>query len=142
MVSCSQTTAVKLAPQVHVEEIRAQHSRRRATRQEALGALKPGCVAVHTRNTEAELACLRSKDMHAPMPGATAVEMQPGDVCYFDAGLLHRGWNLQGNIRWTLHHVTWGNLTPVKCNQFSPLVCICVRWRRPDTLSVVGHDGL
>jgi hypothetical protein len=64
-------------------------------------------------NTDAEEACLRSEDVHAPMAGAVVVEMQPGDVCYFDAGMLHRGWNPEGNLRWTLHHVTWCSTMPV-----------------------------
>ena len=31
---------------------------------------------------------------------------------YFDAGILHRGWNPKGLHRWTLHNVTWGSHIP------------------------------
>eukprot|EP01050_Picozoa_sp_SAG11_P013827 SAG11_NODE_1646_length_4523_cov_1.447559_2_plen_343_part_00 len=41
------------------------------------------------------------------MPGAVVVEMEPGDVCYFDAGIIHRGWNAGGIDRWTMHNVSW-----------------------------------
>ena len=32
---------------------------------------------------------------------------------YFDAGILHRGWNPLGLKRWTLHNVTWGSQVPI-----------------------------
>jgi ectoine hydroxylase-related dioxygenase (phytanoyl-CoA dioxygenase family) len=56
-------------------------------------------------NTDEETAALlqdRDAVDSAPMPGATVVRMEPGDVCYFDAGMLHRGWNPEGRTRWTL----------------------------------------
>ena len=62
-------------------------------------------------NSLAEVAVLH-QDAAAvdsvPMPGMFTAEMQIGDVCYFDAGMLHRGWNPNGEQRWTMHHVTWG----------------------------------
>ena len=41
------------------------------------------------------------------MPGGVTVAMELGDVCYFDAGIVHRGWNPTGINRWTMHHVSW-----------------------------------
>ena len=32
---------------------------------------------------------------------------------FFDAGIIHRGWNPLGRARWTLHNVTWGSAHPV-----------------------------
>ena len=46
-------------------------------------------------------------DVDRVMPGGIEVNVEPGDVVYFDAGILHRGWNPEGRTRWTLHNVTW-----------------------------------
>eukprot|EP01051_Picozoa_sp_SAG22_P015701 SAG22_NODE_2091_length_3027_cov_1.473702_1_plen_738_part_00 len=52
-------------------------------------------------------------DVDREMPGGIAVRIEPGDVAYFDAGILHRGWNPMGETRWTLHNVSWGTQIPV-----------------------------
>lgn len=41
------------------------------------------------------------------MPGAMVVEMQPGDIVFYNANLWHRGWNQSGGIRWTMHCAFW-----------------------------------
>lgn len=41
------------------------------------------------------------------MPGAITVEMEPGDIAYYDANLWHRGWNQAGGTRWTMHAAFW-----------------------------------
>ena len=38
------------------------------------------------------------------IPGQITVEMKPGDVAYYYSNLWHRGYNPEGNLRWTMHH--------------------------------------
>jgi hypothetical protein len=42
-----------------------------------------------------------------PMPGAITVELEPGDITFYDANLWHRGWNTAGDRRWTMHSAFW-----------------------------------
>eukprot|EP01052_Picozoa_sp_SAG31_P011384 SAG31_NODE_642_length_13301_cov_14.143084_15_plen_256_part_00 len=68
----------------------------------------------HRRRSSAdERAVCLSGDVDREMPGAITVHVEPGDVVYFDAGILHRGWNPMGKTRWTLHNVTWGSHVPI-----------------------------
>ena len=41
------------------------------------------------------------------MPGAMTVELEPGDIAFYNANLWHRGWNPHGGIRWTMHCAFW-----------------------------------
>jgi ectoine hydroxylase-related dioxygenase (phytanoyl-CoA dioxygenase family) len=38
------------------------------------------------------------------MPGQMTVETEPGDVAFYYSNLLHRGYNPEGILRWTMHH--------------------------------------
>eukprot|EP01051_Picozoa_sp_SAG22_P020030 SAG22_NODE_3894_length_1480_cov_1.296886_1_plen_348_part_00 len=38
-----------------------------------------------------------------PMPGGVTVELEPGDIVYYNSQFWHRGWNPEGLDRWTLH---------------------------------------
>jgi hypothetical protein len=52
-----------------------------------------------------------------PMPGAITVEMEPGDIAYYDANLWHRGWNTTGGLRWTMHSAFWRADLPVMAHE-------------------------
>ena len=41
------------------------------------------------------------------MPNALVVELEPGDIAYYNANLWHRGWNPEGHKRWTMHCAFW-----------------------------------
>ena len=41
------------------------------------------------------------------MPNALVVELEPGDIAYYNANLWHRGWNPEGRKRWTMHCAFW-----------------------------------
>jgi nicotinamide N-methyltransferase len=41
------------------------------------------------------------------MPDAMVVELEPGDIAYYDANLWHRGWNPAGQPRQCLHAAFW-----------------------------------
>lgn len=61
----------------------------------------------HARNTtEEERAALRN-DSYGFMPGEITVELEPGDVAFYVANLLHTGFNPEGKFRWTLHAAFW-----------------------------------
>lgn len=49
----------------------------------------------------------------ARMPGGVEVELEPGDIAYYNANLWHRGWNPRGQMRWTLHCAFWKASYPV-----------------------------
>ena len=54
-----------------------------------------------------------SEDLDGDCPGSITVVMEPGDVCYFDAGLIHRGYNPLGVKRWTFVNVAWAARVPI-----------------------------
>ncbi len=69
--------------------------------------------ASHLRaSTPAEIAAAKAGDQ-AQMPGAMVVEMEPGDIVYYNANLWHRGWNPEGGRRWSLHCAYWRAEYPV-----------------------------
>jgi hypothetical protein len=35
------------------------------------------------------------------------VQLHAGDIAYYNANLWHRGWNPEGNLRWTMHCAFW-----------------------------------
>lgn len=62
--------------------------------------------ASHRRaSTAAEIAASRSQA--GEMPNAHVVELEPGDIAYYNANLWHRGWNPEGRPRWTMHCAFW-----------------------------------
>ncbi|MBI2193549.1 MAG: phytanoyl-CoA dioxygenase family protein [Planctomycetes bacterium] len=63
--------------------------------------------ASHLRaSTPEEIEASAAKEK-AQMPGAMVVEMEPGDIAYYNANLWHRGWNPEGRLRWTMHSAFW-----------------------------------
>jgi hypothetical protein len=63
------------------------------------------------------------------MPGAMVVEMEPGDIVFYNANLWHRGWNPAGKKRWTLHAAFWRAGYPVMSHEFG----------QREALSTEGH---
>jgi nicotinamide N-methyltransferase len=63
----------------------------------------------HVRaSTETENAVAQAgTDGTEPMPDAVTVELDPGDIVYYNANLWHRGWNPAGRMRWSLHSAYW-----------------------------------
>jgi ectoine hydroxylase-related dioxygenase (phytanoyl-CoA dioxygenase family) len=55
------------------------------------------------RITAAERAAL-AENPTGDMPGQLTVETEPGDVAFYYSNLLHRGYNPEGAMRWTMHH--------------------------------------
>lgn len=51
------------------------------------------------------------------MPGAMTVELEPGDIAFYNANLWHRGWNPHGGIRWTMHCAFWLQKYPVMSHE-------------------------
>ena len=64
-------------------------------------------------NTAAETEAILSDDLDAECPGAVALKLEAGDACYFDAGLIHRGYNPEGLQRWTFVNVAWATRVPI-----------------------------
>ena len=56
-------------------------------------------------STTAEIEASRSE--LGQMPNALVVELEPGDIAYYNANLWHRGWNPEGHKRWTMHCAFW-----------------------------------
>jgi ectoine hydroxylase-related dioxygenase (phytanoyl-CoA dioxygenase family) len=64
-------------------------------------------------STPAELAVFRAPIGSTEMPGALTVELEPGDIVYYNPNLWHRGWNPRGEMRRTLHTAFWQCDQPV-----------------------------
>lgn len=74
--------------------------------------------ASHLRaSTKDELAAAAAGD-EANMPDALVVELEPGDIAYYNANLWHRGWNPEGEKRWTLHCAFWKAEYPVMRHEY------------------------
>ncbi len=74
--------------------------------------------ASHLRaSTEDELTAAAAKEQ-ANMPGALIVELEPGDIAYYNANLWHRGWNPEGQKRMTLHCAFWKAEYPVMRHEY------------------------
>lgn len=50
---------------------------------------------------------------HGNMPGQVTIELEPGDIVYRHAHILHRGWNPDGVLRWTMLSGFWWADVPV-----------------------------
>jgi ectoine hydroxylase-related dioxygenase (phytanoyl-CoA dioxygenase family) len=85
----------------------------------------------HLRDsTTAELVAAQAKEK-ADMPGALVVELEPGDIVYYNANLWHRGWNSEGKKRWTMHCAFWKAEYPVMQHEYG----------QRDALLAPGHLG-
>jgi hypothetical protein len=74
--------------------------------------------ASHLRaSTPDEIQASKAGDQ-ADMPGALAVELRPGDIAYYNANLWHRGWNPDGELRWTMHCAFWKPEYPVMKHEY------------------------
>ena len=58
----------------------------------------------HLRPATAEERAVLEHNAAGAMPGQRDVTMEPGDVAFYFANLLHRGYNPKGALRWTMHH--------------------------------------
>ena len=75
--------------------------------------------ASHLRaSTPAELAAAEAGE-EAHMPNALVVEIEPGDIVYYNANLWHRGWNPAGQKRWTMHCAFWRAEEPVMRHEYA-----------------------
>ena len=85
--------------------------------------------ASHRRaSTAAEIEAAKAGDQ-AQMPEALVVEVEPGDIVYYNANLWHRGWNPEGQMRWSLHCAFWRAEYPVMQHEHG----------QRDGLMVPGH---
>jgi hypothetical protein len=67
----------------------------------------------HARpSTAAEMTVFR-ENPNDEMPGQMTVELEPGDIVYYNANLWHRGFNLDGVLRWSMHTAFWRADVPV-----------------------------
>jgi nicotinamide N-methyltransferase len=74
--------------------------------------------ASHSRaSTQAEIAASAAGD-NADMPDAMVVQLNPGDIAWYDANLWHRGWNPTGLPRQTLHAAFWQQKYKVMSHEY------------------------
>ncbi len=81
--------------------------------------LKPGdrflqiVPGSHARpSTQPEMA-VYTDNPNDDMPGQITVELEPGDIVYYNANLWHRGLNPEGVLRWSVHTAFWRADIPV-----------------------------
>lgn len=67
-------------------------------------------------STTQEIAVSQNQDGN--MPGIHIVELEPGDIVYYNANLWHRGWNPTGQTRLTFHCAFWNANFPVMEHEF------------------------
>lgn len=67
-------------------------------------------------STPEELRAAKDGD-DAKMPGGMAVELEPGDIAYYNDNMWHRGWNPEGKDRWTMHAFFFNAEYPVTRNE-------------------------
>lgn len=67
-------------------------------------------------STEEEIEASRSES--GEMPNAHVVELEPGDIAYYNANLWHRGWNPEGYKRWTMHCAFWNAGATVMTHEY------------------------
>jgi hypothetical protein len=67
----------------------------------------------HRRPTTAEEREVLANNAAGDMPGQLVVETEPGDVAFYYPNLLHRGYNPEGRLRWTMHHAFLAAAAPV-----------------------------
>jgi hypothetical protein len=67
----------------------------------------------HRRPTTAEEREVLTQNAAGDMPGQLVVETEPGDVAFYYPNLLHRGYNPEGRLRWTMHHAFLSAAAPV-----------------------------
>ncbi len=72
----------------------------------------------HCRTSTATEIASAGKEDGEGMPGAICVELEPGDIVYYNPNLWHRGWNPQGTIRWTMHAAFWGDKATVMKHEY------------------------
>ena len=63
--------------------------------------------ASHNRRaTPAEIEAYQ-RDPQGDFPGQMIVAVEPGDLAIYNPNLWHRGWNPNGELRWTMHGTVW-----------------------------------
>jgi hypothetical protein len=71
----------------------------------------------HLRRTTADEREVLATSRAGDMPGQMAVETVPGDVVFYYPNLLHRGYNPEGALRWTMHHAFVSASAPVYAHE-------------------------
>ena len=74
--------------------------------------------ASHLRASTFQELTAVNKDASLSMPGAIELKLEPGDIVYYNANLWHRGWNPNGDKRWTMHCAFWKAGCPVMKHEF------------------------
>src|SRR3712207_3795800 len=67
----------------------------------------------HLRPTTDEERHVLANAATGDMPSQLRVETEPGDVTFYYPNLLHRGYNPEGALRWTMHHAFMSAAAPV-----------------------------
>lgn len=67
----------------------------------------------HLRRTTAEELKVLHQNMTGSMPDAITVELAPGEAVFYINKMFHRGYNPEGNFRWTLHYGFWTAKSPI-----------------------------
>lgn len=63
--------------------------------------------------TEAEIKASTLEGNVADVPGIVTADLEPGDVIFRSTNTLHRGWNPEGTLRWTLVAGLWAEDLPL-----------------------------
>jgi hypothetical protein len=71
----------------------------------------------HSRMTTTEEKTLMLGSPRAELPGTLTVHLRPGDCAFYWPNLFHRGWNPEGQMRWTFHHALWETAAPVAAHE-------------------------
>lgn len=69
-------------------------------------------------STPEEIAAAAAPKDQADMPGAITVELEPGDIAYYNPNIWHRGWNPDGVSRRTMHAAFWKAEIPVFLHEY------------------------
>ena len=72
----------------------------------------------HLRASTPEEIKASSDGEKGEMPGALVVEMEPGDIAFYNSNLWHRGWNPDGATRWTIHSAYFPQHAPVLQHEY------------------------
>jgi ectoine hydroxylase-related dioxygenase (phytanoyl-CoA dioxygenase family) len=71
----------------------------------------------HLRRTTAAEREVLAQNPAGDMPGQLTVETEPGDIAFYYPNLLHRGYNPEGALRWTMHHAFCRAGAPVAAHE-------------------------
>ncbi len=67
-------------------------------------------------STQQEIAA-SAAGLEGELDDGVVVHLEPGDILYYNANLWHRGWNPEGQRRWTMHAAYWLCRYPVMTHE-------------------------